>query len=267
MEKIIYWSRKAYAICIIGIGVQQWALGIISANFLPNEYSGNPVYHLLIYPWGIVFTLSGFALLLEKKAYEVSLVSAGIFLALLFFFNIPYFTFFTADRKNFLEWAPVVQESSFAGASLIFAASYPNNRSRSAMIRWLEKLIPFGRIFFSVMLIAYGIDHYLYTKLVATLVPSWIPFPIFWTYLAGTALIAAGVAIILKIKLKLTGILLATMIFLWMVTIHLPNVITHHFKMRDIEMSRVFVTFGFTGIALLLAFSQEKMNKRYSITS
>lgn len=258
MEKIIYWSRKAFAIGIIGIGVQQLSLGIIGADFLPAAFSTNPVYHLIIYPWGIAFILSGIALLLNTKAYEVSLVFAGVLLLLLCFLYIPYFTFFTPDNKNFLEWASPIQESSFIGASLIFAASYTNRSGHSTIIRWLEKLIPYGRIFFSIMLIGYGLDHYLYTKLVATLVPSWMPYPIFWTYLAGTALMAAGVAIILKFKLKLTSILLATMIFLWMALIHLPNVIAHHFKMRDIEMSRVFVTFGFTGIALLLAFSKKE---------
>lgn len=111
------------------------------------------------------------------------------------------------------------------------------------------------------MLIGYGIDHYLYTELVSTMVPLWIPNNIFWTYLAGTALIAAGVAIILNFRIKLTGILLATMLLLWMLIIHLPNVISHHFKIEDIEVSRVLVTFGFAGIALLLAFSNKKNNK------
>lgn len=261
METIIQVSRKAYAICIIGMGLKQLALGIIDADFLPGAYSTNPVYHLMIYPWGIAFTLSGIAFLFNKIAYQASLVSAGVFLMLLLFVYIPYFIFFTPNAANFLEWAPAIQESSFVGSSLIFAASFTNTSPKSSLIRWLEKLLPYGRIFFSIMLIGYGIDHYLYTELVSTMVPLWIPNNIFWTYLAGTALIAAGVAIILNFRLKLTGILLATMLLLWMLIIHLPNVISHHFKIEDIEVSRVLVTFGFAGIALLLAFSNKKNNK------
>lgn len=101
METIIQVSRKAYAICIIGMGLKQLALGIIDADFLPGAYSTNPVYHLMIYPWGIAFTLSGIAFLFNKIAYQASLVSAGVFLMLLLFVYIPYFIFFYSKCCKF----------------------------------------------------------------------------------------------------------------------------------------------------------------------
>jgi uncharacterized membrane protein len=261
MDKtIIRISQKAYALSIIGKGVQQLLTGSIDAIFLPQEFSDSQLYQWLIYPWGIVFTISGLALLFNKKAYEISVISGGIFLALFCFAHVPYFTIFSPERKTFLDWAPAIQELSFVGSSWIFAASCVAASRHSTIVRWLERFVPYGRIFFSIMLVDYGLDHFFYTELVATLVPAWIPYPIFWTYFAGIALIALGVAIILKFKLKLAGILVATMIFLWMVSIHIPNVIANHFKINDLEMSRVIVIFGFTGIALLIAFNKKTKN-------
>ena len=63
-------------------------------------------------------------------------------------------------------------------------------------------MIPIGKIFFSITMISFGIDHFLYTGFVATLVPSWFADHNFWAYFAGVALIGSGVAIILEIKCK-----------------------------------------------------------------
>jgi uncharacterized membrane protein len=78
---------------------------------------------------------------------------------------------------------------------------------------------------FSIPIISFGILHFLYAKDVADYVPSWMPNHIFWTYLAGTALIGSGLAIILKIKPQLAATLLGIMIFIWFVILHIPRVI------------------------------------------
>jgi|HubBroStandDraft_4_1064222.scaffolds.fasta_scaffold575592_1 hypothetical protein len=53
--------------------------------------------------------------------------------------------------------------------------------------RDLENLMPPGRFFLPITVFAFGIDHFLYTAFVTSLVQSWIPGKIFRTYFAGVA--------------------------------------------------------------------------------
>jgi len=53
-----------------------------------------------------------------------------------------------------------------------------------------------GRVCLGVFLVITGIQHYLFTEFVASLIPAWFPGnAVFWTYLAGVALIAGGLGL------------------------------------------------------------------------
>ena len=103
------------------------------------------------------------------------------------------------------------------------------------------------------MLIVFGIDHFLYTKGVATLVPGWIPGPVFWTYFGAVALIGSGVCIMLNIKIKLVGILLGinaffvVYYFAYTKSYCLPNM------EKGNEITSVFQALAFSGIAFLIS--------------
>ena len=262
MEIVIRLSQKAYGICIVAMGTQQLAYGDFDPNFLPGAFSSNAVYQLLAYPWGIAFTLSGIALLINKKAFEVALISGGVFLACSILAQVPYVIFVEPNRSNILTWSAALSALAFAGSSFQMAASLRNDtsiRKSNIIIHWLEKLIPLAGIFFSMMLIIYGVDHFLFIEMVSTLVPSWIPNHYFWTYFAGVALIGAGVAIIFKIKVRIIASLLGTMIFLWFILLHIPRAMADPFVQRGRELTRVFVTLGFSGVAFLFAFVKSKI--------
>jgi uncharacterized membrane protein len=75
------------------------------------------------------------------------------------------------------------------------------------------------------MFIAFGIDHFIYVEFVSGLVPKWIPFPIFWTYFTGIALLGAGISVL--VNFKIVFLLAAVMLFIWLFTIHLVLAIKH----------------------------------------
>lgn len=53
--------------------------------------------------------------------------------------------------------------------------------------------------------------------------PRWIPGDVFWSYVAGVGLAAAGVALITGIKRKLAALIAAWMVFIWFVVLHVPR--------------------------------------------
>src|SRR5690606_38165708 len=113
--------------------------------------------------------------------------------------------------------------------------------------KWLSK----GKYLFAVMLIIFGIDHFLYVDFVSTLVPSLIPGPRVWTYVTGVALSAAGVAILTNILFKLATRALALMLISWLLMIHIPDTVNNPIGDGGILFGMLTSVF-FIGIALML---------------
>ena len=139
-----------------------------------------------------------------------------------------------------------------AGGAFIIAGSV-SEKNDNLLNRFLSRLISFGVVLFSMPMISFGILHFLYTKDASTLVPAWVPNPIFWTYLAGVALIGSGVAIILKIKRGLIAALLGTMIFIWFIILHIPRVMVSTAADKGDEITSALLALAYSGIALVIA--------------
>jgi len=256
MDTIVQAGRKAFGICLVALGIQSLFYADFDPVFLPSASSSLPLHVALAYLWSIMLIVAGFCIVIEKKAKDISLVLGGIFLTLFLFCQVPYLLFVDPNGKSLGTWTRALKELAFAGGAFVIAGSYgrENFQPKSAVTSLLVKLIPLGRVFFSITMIAFGIEHFLYGEFVKDLVPAWIPNHLFWTYFAGAALIGSGVAIILKIQLKLVASLLGIMIFLWFIFLHIPRAIADPYGNRGNEMTSVFQSFGFSGIAFIIAF-------------
>lgn len=161
---------------------------------------------------GAALVVAGAFICLGKKVKAVSLFLGGFLLLFFIIFHIPFLLFINQYSPLHLGlWTDPLKELALSGGAFIMAGFFKDgsNTPRNFFpLGMLEKLIPMGTIFFSVTMIAFGIDHFLYTDFVSTLVPGWIPGQIFWTYLAGAALIGSGLAILFKIQVKLISLLL-----------------------------------------------------------
>jgi uncharacterized membrane protein YphA (DoxX/SURF4 family) len=144
------------------------------------------------------------------------------------------------------------------------ASSFPETRLSITS----KMLLITGRIFFSIMLIIFGIDHILYKGFVATLVPAWIPGSMFWTYFGSIALIGSGICILLKIKTRLVGMLLGTMLLIWFIILHIPRAIADPYAGKGNEITSVFQALAFSGIAFVIAIgASTRKNKLANNTS
>jgi uncharacterized membrane protein len=94
-----------------------------------------------------------------------------------------------------------------------------------------------------------GIQHFMYVDFVITLIPEWIVGRRFWTYLTGTALIAAGTAITLDRTSRLAASLLGVMIFIFVLFVHVPAVLGR--PNEPDQVTYLTQAFTFSGIAFL----------------
>ena len=99
-------------------------------------------------------------------------------------------------------------------------------RSELPQAHGLDKILPFGRLFFTLPLAVFGTEHFTNTADIAELVPRWIPGHLFWTYLVGTCLIAAALSITVEIQSPLAAALLGVMFFSFVLLMDIPGVIT-----------------------------------------
>jgi hypothetical protein len=94
-----------------------------------------------------------------------------------------------------------------------------------------------------------GIQHFMFSTFVATLVPRFIPGATFWTYFAGVALIAAGLGFWTPPVRRVAATLAAAMVFSWVFLVHLPLV----FTVGRGEWMGVFEALAISGVCLALA--------------
>lgn len=87
----------------------------------------------------------------------------------------------------------------------------------------LDKLILFGPLFYAVPIAAFGTEHFTLTRGIASIVPAWIPWHVFWVYLVGVCLIAAAFSLVTGIWVRLSASLLALMFFLFVVLMDVPG--------------------------------------------
>jgi len=84
-----------------------------------------------------------------------------------------------------------------------------------------------ARVFVPVPLAVFGAEHFASANFMKDMVPNWIPGHLFWIYFVGSALFAAAISILTMKYVRLSASLLGLMLFLFVVLLHVPNVIAH----------------------------------------
>ena len=81
----------------------------------------------------------------------------------------------------------------------------------------------FAIFLLAIVLIVFGIEHFVHPRNMLIYVPSWIPGGLTWVYIVGAACILVAVSFILNQMVKVTAYLLALLLFSFVFCVHLPN--------------------------------------------
>ena len=208
--------------------------------------------------FGIMFVLAGASILFEKKTRQVCLLFGAVLLLIFCFYYIPYEFLASSNYMHYGDWENAAKELSFAGGAFVIAGCF-SEKNESPLNSFLKKLIPFGPIIFSITILSFGIDHYLYAKEAAGYVPSWVPDHTFCLYFTGTALLASAIAIILNVKRGLAALLLGAMIITWFVSLHIPRVIVSSAAGIGGEVTSAMLALAYGGIAFVIAGGAKKI--------
>ena len=106
----------------------------------------------------------------------------------------------------------------------------------------------------SVVLIIFGIFHFLYPRDLMVYVPLSLMGGISWAYIVGSAFIIVGLSFLTNQFVKFTSYLLVIMLIIFILTIHVPNFMNSGDKeMRQVALISVLKDTAIAGFALHIA--------------
>jgi uncharacterized membrane protein YphA (DoxX/SURF4 family) len=254
MNNLKLCARIFYGSGIAGLGVLHFIYPGFRPVILPVPPEATEQLSILVYLAGAFFVAAGLAIAFGKWVKTFSVLLAVV---CLLFFVLGHLPNRIINQPAILgAWTDALKLLALSGGAFIVARTFPGN-NRSKLINTLNQLSFLGKYFFGIMLIIFGIDHFLYVDFVKTLVPVWIPGNVFWTYFAAIALIGSGLAIIINFKIKTISLLLGAMLFLWLILLHIPRAITMDTSKDPNEIVSVFECLAFSGVAFLLYFEKK----------
>jgi len=113
--------------------------------------------------------------------------------------------------------------SMCAAGFLLFLIALWATRAEIARARGLDKIVASSNLCFAVPLAVFGALHLSGVDFVLPLVPSYMPWRLFWAYFVGCALLAASLSIATKIQVRWSGLLFGIMMFLFVGMLMIPG--------------------------------------------
>ena len=251
MPRLQIVGRVFFALGFIGLGVTHFIFREFTTGRAPPwpvSMSGGAVW---AYFSGAAFILVGLALLTGRKV-RIAAISAGI--VVLVWALLRQLPIVAADTILGPTWTHAGKALTFIGALFAIAGASPPAGSGGPT--WVKRFMnlrdPFitlGRICLAIFLMITGIQHFIYTEFVASLIPNWFPGnAVIWTQFAGVALISGSVGLVIPRTARLAALLSGIMVFSWFWIVHIPR------SLGGVsDRIAVYEALAVSGIALMIA--------------
>jgi hypothetical protein len=122
----------------------------------------------------------------------------------------------------FLEFSRTVPSMCAAGILLFLVALWAATTD-IARARGLDKIVALSNLCFAAPLAVFGALHLAAAESLMPMVPSYMPWRLFWAYFFGFALLAASLSIATKIQVRWSGLLFGIAMFLFVAMLDIPG--------------------------------------------
>src|SRR6266851_5867230 len=156
----------------------------------------------------------------------------------------------TTILATFFEISPTVVLACSAGI-LLFVVALWAAKTDIARASGLDKVVALSNLCFAIPLAVFGAEHLSSPRFIMLMVPSYMPWRLFWAYFVGFALLSASLSIATKIQVRWSGLLFGIMMVLFVAMVHIPRALANP---RDrIAWVIVFREMSFAGGGWILA--------------
>jgi uncharacterized membrane protein YphA (DoxX/SURF4 family) len=113
--------------------------------------------------------------------------------------------------------------SMCSAAILLFLIALWAARADIERARGLDKIVALSNLCFAAPLAVFGALHLSAARGLMPMVPSYMPWRLFWAYFFGFALLAASLSIATKIQVRWSGLLFGIAMFLFVAMLDIPG--------------------------------------------
>ena len=235
-------GRFLVGLALLGFGVENILFSrYIVARIAPWPPNDPSAQMIVGYATAAVFVASGIAFLTGRFVRLAGLASAALILGYSIVLHWP--VAFAGPAWSG-DWTNVLKAATLSAGALGVAVA--DGRPMPSLLSSLRALAPYAAGAFFLLA---GIQHFMFADFVATLVPPFIPGARVWTYVAGVALLAAGIGLWTPRFRQVAALLTSAMVFSWVFLVHVPLV----FRVGRAEWMGVVEALGISGVCLALA--------------
>ena len=113
--------------------------------------------------------------------------------------------------------------SMCSGGILIILIAVWAAKTDVARARGMDKIVALSNLCFAAPLAVFGALHLAAAESLMTMVPSYMPWKLFWAYFFGFALLAASLSIATKIQVRWSGLLFGIAMFSFVAMLDIPG--------------------------------------------
>ncbi len=248
-------GHAVFAATLIAIGI----LGLIKGDFAPIWQpvpKGVPAREVLAYLCAFISLAAGTGLLWTRSAAVASRVLVAYLVLWLLLFKAR---FIFAAPASAVSYETNGETAVLVAAAWVLYAGFAADWDRQRLsFATGDAGVRIARVIYALAMIAFGVAHFAYIKLTASLVPAWLIWQTTWAYLTGCTYIAAGVAILIGVYARLAAVLSAVQIGMFTLLVWVPVVATNP---NGNQWSEFVVSWALTAAAWVVADSYRPQSR------
>jgi uncharacterized membrane protein len=240
-------GKVLFAASFAGLGLLSLGSGDFALNWQPVP-AWVPWRAPLAYASGVMLVAGGLGLFFRRTAASSALLLTANVLVWLLLLRVPRVL---ANPTNVGMWLGFGETMTLATAGWILVVGVPRDGDN-----FVSRLVSGGdgvrvaRFLFATGLIPIGLSHLVYVQATTALVPAWLPNRTAFTYLTGSAHIAAGLGLFFAILPRLAVTLEAVMLGLFTILVWAPRVVAA--PATRLPATALLISAATTGAALVV---------------
>ena len=223
MMRIASPGHAVFAATMIALGI----LGLVQGDFAPVWQSvpkGFPGRELLAYVCAFVSLACGIGLFMPR----IAAVAARVLVVYLFVWLLLFKgRFVLADPTAAVSYETCGETAVILAGAWVLYAWFANDWDKQRLgFATGHRGLRIARVIYGLAMIAFGVAHFAFIKLTASLVPTWFAAPVAWAYITGVTYVAAGLAMLIGVYARLAATLSAVQIGFFTLLVWVPVVLS-----------------------------------------